>query len=136
MSIEAALFTLLSTDSQIASVVKKRIYPVRTPDNAVFPCISYQRTSGQREHHLDGAGSLTFSRFIIEIWTPREHTTGGAIMAQDLARKIQARLDGYKGTVSAVDILGILSENEAQGYESDVEVYRITQTWLIMHREG
>jgi len=136
MSIEEAIFALLSTEQTITAIVKQRIYPIRTPDNAKIPCISYQRQSSQREHTLEAAGNFTYSRFAVEIWTPKNPGIGGANMAQDIARKVQTRLDGYRGTVSGVDILGILSENETHGWESDVEVYRITQTWLVMHREG
>lgn len=137
MGIEAALRTILTGNTPVNNVVSGRIYPVRTPDNATFPCISYQRVSTQREHTLESAGNFTSCFFQLDIWCPRvSGSQGGADMAQDLARKVQTALDGYRGTVTGVDIQGILSENESHGYENDIEVYRVTQQWRIMFREG
>lgn len=138
MSIEAAIRSILVSNGAVSAVVSTRVYPTRTPDNATFPCISYQRVLSTREHRLDGAGNLTFSSFQIDIWTPKTTAGGGggAEQARDLARKVQTALDGYRGTVLSVDIQGILSENETHGWEQEIEVYRVTQQWKVMHREG
>lgn len=138
MSLEAAFRNLLTTDGSVSAVVGTRIYPIRTPDNATFPCISYQRVSSQREHVMEGAGNLTFTTMQVDIWTPKITAAGagGADIARDLARKVQTRLDGYRGTVLSVDIQGILSENETHGWEQEIEVYRVTQQWTVIHREG
>ena len=138
MSIEAALRGLLVANSPVNTVVSGRIYPTRTPDNATFPCISYQRVSTQREHTLESPGNFTTCFFQLDIWAQKLSPTnvGGAEVARDLARKVQTALDGFRGTVSGVDIQGILSENESHGYENDIEVYRVTQQWRVMFREG
>lgn len=137
MSIESALRAILVANTPVNTALGGRIYPTRTPDNATFPCASYQRVSTQREHTLESAGNFTTCYFQIDIWTPRvSGAQGGADLAREIARKIQTALDGYRGIISSVDIQGILSENETHGYENDIEVYRVTQQWRIMFREG
>lgn len=136
-SIEASFRSLITGNAGIAAIVSSRVYPIVAPDNCVFPCITYQRINTSREHRLDGPGNFTTALFETIIWTKRETGSGGGVeQARDLSRKIQAVLDGYRGTVSSVDIQGILGQNETHGYENDIEVFRFTQQWLVMFREG
>lgn len=139
MAIEHAFRTLLTNDAAVTAVVSTRIYLIRTPDNATFPCISYQRLDTTREHTLNGASTFSISTFQVDIWAPKISSNGltsGPDIAQDLARKVQNALDGYRGEINSVDIQGILSNNESQGWEQDVDVFRVTQQWRIFHREG
>lgn len=148
--IEESLRNILLADAAVAGIVVARIYPVRTPDNATFPCISYARVNSDRAHRLDGPGNLTFTLFQFDLWADRQlkgnptawmtanmpGVTGGAEICRRLARYIQTALDGYRGTVLGIDIQAILSENESQSWETDIEVYRLTQQWRVIHREG
>jgi len=134
-TIETAFRGKLATDTYLVSILGSRIYPVRTPDNPIYPCVTYQRLSTQREHNLEGAGNLSFSTFVIDIWTARNEGVGGFEHGTELSLEIRRVLDGFRGYFQGVDIQGILSENESQSWESEVEVYRITQNWLVIHRE-
>lgn len=137
-SIEASLRSLITGNAGISAIVSTRVYPVVAPDNVTFPCLTYQRITSAKEATLNDGGSFTTANFEINIWTPKTTAAGagGFEQARDLARKIEGVLNGYRGTVSSVDIQGILIQNEAHGYETDIEVYRITQQWTVMFREG
>lgn len=62
MSIEAELFTALSTNSGVSSLVGSRIYPSRAPDSAQRPLIVYQLVAGTRVATLPGVGDAVKKR--------------------------------------------------------------------------
>lgn len=133
--IEKALTTLLTTDTLLSGLISTRVYPIRTPDNVTFPCVVYQRIQSDRAHTLEDAGNLTFSRFVVDGWAAKNPPSGSYAQALAIGRAIQAILDGYRGTVEMVDIQGILQINETHTWEPEIEVYRVSQTWQVIHRE-
>ena len=49
MTLEAKIFTTLGP------LVANRVYPDTTPDNAKFPCITYQQVGGRDYNYVDGS---------------------------------------------------------------------------------
>lgn len=128
--IEDALYSKLSGDSSISSIVGTRIYPVKMPDDPTFPVITYQRISSIREPTMSGRSEYCDCIFQIDSWSLSYDTT------KQLAESIFLLLEGFKGVVSSVDIQAILTQNEIDLYEDDVKVFRRSQTYRIVYSEG
>ena len=134
-TIEGALRKKMIAASFINSIVGERVYPLRMPDNAILPAIVYTRITSERQHTLGGSGNLTYSRFVIDSYSNQESKNGGFAESIAIARAVQATLDGYRGPADGVDIQGILQMTEQHLYDSELEIYRVSQDWMVIHRE-
>lgn len=129
-SLEKALFARLSTYAPITSIVGTRVYPLKMPDNPVFPCLTFQRISTIRPQPLSDSVDLANCIVQIDSWA-KEGTGQGLTVLTTLAKAVYAALESFRGTVGGVDIRGSRQLNEIHGYEEDVEVLRVTQTFRI-----
>lgn len=134
-TIEGALRKKMLAAGVINSLVGERIYPLRTPDNVQFPCIVYTRITSDRQHTLEGTGNLTYSRFVIDSHALQNSKNRGYAESVAIARAVQQTLDGFRGPADGVDVQGILQMGETHIYEDEIEVYRISQNWMVIHRE-
>src|SRR4051812_32278487 len=84
----------LLADPAIAALVVARVYPIRLPQKATYPAITYRRVSGVRENVLRGPASLARPRMQVDAWgvTHDDATALGALVRQ--------RLENYVGTWS------------------------------------
>ena len=123
--IEAALKSLLVTNAGVSS----RVYPVRLPQNAIFPAVTYQRVGGNRISSLSGPSGLAHPRFQTDVWaeTYAESKT--------IAASIRTALDGYSGTVDTLRIGGSILVSEWERYEPDAALYRVSMDFNIFHDE-
>lgn len=66
-SIERAVAAALTASPEVAALVSGRVYPLKLPQGAVLPAITYQRTYSSPEYTLQGYGSesvtLTLNSF-------------------------------------------------------------------------
>lgn len=131
--IESALYSILSTTGAITTICGTRIYPIKMPDNSIFPAVTYQKIVETTEHIINSSGQLKKAIFSISTWV-RHTPTATPATARELSAAIRAAIDGIRGLYSGMDIQGILIQNETQTYDEDVEVYRILQDFLIIYR--
>lgn len=132
-SMEQALFALLTGNAAVNAAVAGRVYPIVMPDDPTLPCITYQRTSAVRQHHMEGRGNLTNGEYTIDVWAYQEPS--GMAEISDISAKIRACMDGLRASLSGVDVQAILSLNETDIYESEVKVFRRTMRFRIIFRE-
>ena len=136
-TIEEAIFAKLSGDPSVSALVGSRIYPVRMPDNAIagglLPCITYQRIATVRQHTLDRPSTIAESTFAIECWG---RPTQSIVESKLIARAVQRAIDGFRGSILGIDVFGVLSQNESDQYEDEVDLYRTSQDYVIYHAEG
>ena len=126
--IESALHYILVNDTTVKAITT-RCYPVTIPQSPTYPLILYTKISGDRDHALRGASGHAHPRFQIEAWA--ETYTG----AKTLADAIRNALDDYSGTAAGTVIHSCLIESERDTYESEIEIYRIMQDYMIWHEE-
>jgi hypothetical protein len=126
--IETELKYILVNDTTVKAITT-RCYPVKLPQNPTYPLILYTKISGMRDHHLTGPSGHAHPRFQIEAWA---ETYAGA---KTLSEAIRGALDGYTGTASSTKISSCLLDSERDVYESEIEVYRVIQDYLIWHDE-
>lgn len=126
MSIESALFSYLSGVGGIAAIVGTRIHPLELPQNAVFPCITYQVISFQHTDSLTGSSGLGTARIQVNCWA--RNVTGsssGYATMLSLRDAVRDAMDGFSGTWDAtnIDHAYILDEGDlfqpSAGVESD-----------------
>lgn len=128
--IDESLRERVLSDGTIAGIIVDRFTPMKMSDNPVFPAVVYQRISSIREQNIsDGRVYYCNAIYQLDIYSPSFDTT------KDLAAKIFARLEGFRGTVLGVDIQGILSQNEIDLYEEDVRLFRRSQQYRVIFIE-
>jgi len=121
MSIEKALVSLLSTDSDVNAQVGSKIFPIFVPNGQSLPAITYQEVSGVRDNVMAGASGLVQARFQINCWTKTYRA------ARELADLVRLALnpdgDDYPKTVEGTEVQAImlLNENDVPSIHSDNE---------------
>jgi len=85
MSIEATLFTALTTYAGLSTLIAARLYPDAVPQGATLPCIVYQRISTPRTQVLGSTQAVAVSRprFQFSCWAL---TASGALAVADQLR--------------------------------------------------
>lgn len=132
MSIETALFTILSTDATVGPLVGgERVYPdfiTQLPD-VVFPLITYVDISARYKRVSTGGDGLATPRFQIDSWAKTQKE------AIALAKAVKSALEGFSGTIDSVVIQGIFAENQRDEYEDKAKRRRRSQDYIIWHEE-
>lgn len=132
--LDEAIYAMLIAAPAVTNIVGTRIYPIRGPDNPVFPMVTYQRVSNVREHCVSKE-TATFTDTIFQIDSWVEEATKLSVL-RTLAAAIRTVLDDFRGVTSGVDIQGILSDNEFDQPWDDVsKIFGVTQRYRIFHRE-
>lgn len=109
MTIGELIYSTLTTNTAVAAIVTKRVYPVVIPQKGSFPAVTYQRVSGNRVNGLDGAGELVQARVQVDCWAE----SYSAVRA--LADAVSAALTG----------IGFLPVGDRDGFEDEVLVHRV-----------
>ena len=105
-TIETAIYSILTADENILSLVSTKIYPKIMPQSASLPAITYNQISGPRGHTMGGPDGTVKARYQIDCWAS---TYSGA---KALAEAVRKELDGYTGTVNSREIESIMLDNE------------------------
>lgn len=91
MSVDTLLRLHVLGDVTIGMLVGTRMYPIRLPEKATLPAITFQQISDVRDGHLRGVAGTARARYQIDAYAaqPKE--------AKALAGWIRQRLDGFQG---------------------------------------
>lgn len=128
--IEQALESQLKNDVDVAAIVSTRVFPVILPATPTFPAVTYTLLTGDRTHSMDGPSGLASPSFQVDSWA----STYSSV--KDLASKVRIALDGLKGTVSSVEILGVFIQSEKDLYDGTNSVYRVSSVFIFHHKEN
>lgn len=112
-------------DSDIATIVGTRIFPVVLPQGETRASIVYTRISGQGDHHMRGPSGLSQTRFQIDAWAQK------ADDAAFLANLVKLRVDGFSGTFDGGAIQGAFFDTERDDYDSEVKMHRVSRDYLV-----
>ncbi len=136
MSIEQSLYTHLTSDADIASIIGNgdspetyRMYPLRLSQGASLPAITYQRVSGPREYDLAGPTGRARPRMQVDCWA----TSYSAV--KDLASKVIKVLNGLNGNMGGEQVHGVTLEGERDGFEDETEYRRVILEFIIPFKE-
>lgn len=100
-TIEQTLWSVLTADAGVSSIVSSRVYPMLIPQNTSLPAIAYQMISAPRQHTVCDTIDMIPSRWQFTCWA----TTYTSLRA--LVSAVRGVLDNYNGTVGSVVIQSI-----------------------------
>ena len=129
MSLEAALYTLVTTDPGVSALIGTRLYPNFIPQDAPLPAMAYLRAStvkGYTQNGPDGVAKATI-----------QFTIDGPTFAQSRAAAdaLFRLLSGYRGKVGDQIIGASFQENDHGGYNLSSDQTAIYQDYRISYRE-
>lgn len=134
--LEEGLFSYLSTYAGLVALIGARVYPMRIPQGATLPCLTYQRISTPRilTHDSSGAtGDLAHPRFQFDAWSPTQKA------AKAITDQLRAALNGKQGSIgtapSNVTIRSALVESEVPDFDPETKLYRSRSDYFIWHEE-
>ncbi len=113
MSVENAIYGLLSGDSDIVASVGPRIYPAQRPEGAATPYIVYRRNSAEHVRHMQGSGGLARTSYELSAWST------GYDQAFAIGEYVRLVADNYHGTPagSTTFINRIFLESDSDDFE-------------------
>lgn len=127
--IEDGLYAHLIAYAGLAALIGDRVYPLKAPQDAIYPLLNYQRISGPRVHSHNGPSGLAHPRFQLTAWA------SSLIEAKLVVAQARAAVDGFKGTMGDVDINGCFVVNEIDHYDPETERHGTTIDVIIWHNE-
>jgi hypothetical protein len=133
--IETALRAQLLATPAVTALVGQRIYALILPQKPQggagwVPAVTYQRIAAIRENALDGATGLVGVRFQVDSWA----LTYAEV--KDLAAAVRGALNGFAGAVGGENVQGSFLLADTDRYESEVELFRVSQDFRVWHREA
>jgi len=96
MTIEAALYSYLSTHSGLSSLISTRIYPMQVAQGATMPAVCYQLVDDIPVHSGGADVIVHAARFQFSCWGGG---TSGYTSACAVAAQVKAALQDYSGTM-------------------------------------
>lgn len=129
--IDQNVYTFLSAQAGITSIVSTRIYPLILPSSPAYPAVTYRDEGHDPAESFTGSDELTRSDYFIDAWssTPEGATT--------LETAIKTALKNHSGAFGGITILrSTISTIQGMVYEDSVEAYRKTVLFTIWHQEG
>ena len=120
--IPTALYTAL------AVLVDGRAYPMKLPERAVFPAITYFQVSNTEGNTMDGYDKTIEGRWQISCWAE----TYGA--AKALAEQVKVAIRAFSGSLTQIVKKSYLA-NETDLYEPDVKLYNIPVDFFFLTQE-
>jgi hypothetical protein len=128
MTVEADLFTRLSTFTGLSALVADKVYPLILPQGVTLPAVSYQRVSSIRPSAMGADIGIVRARFQVDVWA-QDFDSSKAI-----AEQIRLALQCYHGT-GTVEILEIFFLNEVDLYEENTRIAHQALDFEVNYRE-
>ena len=134
--IEQAIFTRLSGWLPLSALVEARIYPMRAPQNARLPFITYQRISGPRLRSMQGASGQANPRLQVDVYG------GSYASVKAAANEVRLALDNFRGTIITGDGASVIvrscsldGDRDFLDTDADPQIFRVSHDFIIWHDE-
>lgn len=128
MTVEASLYTRLSTWPALLALVSDRVYPMILPQNCTLPAVTYQRIASQPRVLAMGTDpGMARPRFQITAWAVDFDTARAVIDVCRLA------LERWRSSGSSIDDGYVVMELD--NYDPETLEYSSIIDVLIAHRE-
>lgn len=127
MALEDALYTRLTGHAGTAALVGTRVYPNVLPQGVTFPCVSYRRVSGVREHAMGADPQNVESTVQVDCWA----TTYAGVKA--LYTQVFQALTRYRLAGTFDDVFAGVPQDL---YESEKDLHRVRIDFTVYHREA
>jgi hypothetical protein len=133
IDVEQALVYKLTNTSAISNLVSTRMHPLRLPDTAALPAITYTQISAPVTSANGEASSnaLTSARYQFDGWAA---TYSGAVA---LGKAIFDALHGYQGTITSgsdtFKIQACLRVDKRSENDAETGLYWVSQDFMIWY---
>jgi len=128
MAVEEALYSRLTSDVAVSALVGSRVYNTRLPQGPTLPCVTYTRVSTVADMAHDGPVGYELARYQIDAYATTFETI------RSLADAVRNCLNGYSGTVLSTVIHAVLLDDQVNEWGDLLDVWRITQDYMIHWR--
>ncbi len=135
--LEYGIGSYLSTFAGLVPLIGDRVYPLRIPQGATLPCLTYQRISTPRILTHDSSGStgdLSNPRFQFDAWG------NTALQVKAITDQVRAALHGKVGSIGTAPnnytIRAALAEDESTEYIPEARLHRSRSDYFIWHQEA
>jgi len=131
IDVEQALTYKLIT--ALSATIGSRMHPLRLPDTAVFPAITYQEITAPivATHDETAANALTHARYQLDAWAV---SYAGAVA---LAKAIFDALEGFKGVITkgsdTFTILSCLRSDKRTNNDPETSLFWVSQDFIIWY---
>lgn len=129
MTVEGALYTMITGNTSLATLIDNRVYPLVVPDGCTYPAVAYQQISIVHTKNHSGPDDVLQVRMQLTIHAEGYDT------ARTVLKALRDRLDGYVGIVSDVDVKEIEVQNMYDGYDYDSGLAVIRMDLIIRYKE-
>ena len=105
MLLPTAIFSHLSAVAPLTALLRAnstapvRVYPIRLPQNPVFPAVTYHVISDEREFSHGGRSKLQIARVQFSVWSKDESGSGGYASGAAVVQALHEALDGHDGAM-------------------------------------
>jgi len=120
-----AIYSILTSDSEVSAIVGTRVYPQIAAQEAAFPFVVYILSDIEPSDTKSGVSTLDEARY--EVLAVCETYAELA----DLTNKIRTALDRYTGTVAGVVIDSIQFTDIDTSNDDKNEVYLTSSEYII-----
>lgn len=132
MLFEEGLVAHLTATAAVTAFVgtaPARIHPNRLPQNIGYPAISYQKITRTHLQTHDGLSGLARPRIQINCWAE------GNTQAQNLADAVRYALEGFRGNMGTVSVMGGFAENATDRYDDEAEKHGVSMDFFFFYQE-
>lgn len=135
MTINEALYSMVTGNAAIRAVIGTRFTPALALDGEKFPAAIYQRISGRHVESMGGSSGLCFARYQITALATTYK------VASELGELFRVALQGYAGTVSGLEIQGITWEGDGELLDASADLesarlYGFRNDFMIHYAEA
>ena len=137
MRIDEAVYTYLSGYAGLTALVGKRIYPDIAPQQAIYPCLTYQMLSEEEVNTFTQPNSTMIGVvFSFSVWGSTRASSKAASEQLRLAFKNYSGVTGGVGgvTVSGVEKLGSISDIDIDS-DGKIIAYKTIMDFKIWYQE-
>ena len=120
-----AIYSILTSDSDVSAIVGTRVYPQIAAQGAAFPFVVYVLQDTSPSDTKSGVSTLDEVRYDIVV------ASENYAQASDLTGKIRTALDRYSGTVAGVVIDSIQFQDIDADNDPGTETYVTSSEYII-----
>ena len=120
-----AIYSILTSDSDVSAIVGTRVYPQIAAQGAAFPFVVYLINDITPSDTKSGVSTLDEVRY--EVLAVSETYAEAA----DLNEKVRTALDRYTGTVAGIVVDSIQFTELETDYDDKAEVYIANSEYII-----
>ncbi len=120
-----AIYSILTSDSDVSAIVGNRVYPQIAAQEAAFPFVVYVLQNVDPSDTKSGVSTLDEVRYDIIV------ASENYAEASDLTEKIRTALDRYSGTVAGVVIDSIQFIDLDVNNDPGTETYLTNSEYII-----